>query len=83
VRLWPRLAGVYLAQVKKPMDLGKETIGELRKDLAVIFINSVDLNGATHEVPAKAFRGGREILEDVFACFFRAIQLENENLHDE
>jgi hypothetical protein len=65
VRLWPQLGDAHLARVKEPMDLGKidrrlgqgryKTFGEFKNDLALIFTNSVDYNGATHKVTAQAF----------------------------
>jgi len=64
-KLWPGLAEAYLARVEHPMDLGElerrlkdnqyKTIGDFKKDLALIYTNSVDFNGTTHDVTQQSF----------------------------
>jgi bromodomain-containing factor 1 len=64
--LWPALWDGYVAKVEKPMDLAVidrtlrddryPTVADFKKDLSLIYENSLAFNGAAHDVTHSAFR---------------------------
>ncbi|KAL2753512.1 hypothetical protein ACRALDRAFT_2043904 [Sodiomyces alcalophilus JCM 7366] len=72
-KLWPMLAESYRLKVPKPMDLGTmerslrdgypyKTLGQLKKDIVLLYKNSYIFNGPHHEVTAQ----GRAVVPQVW-----------------
>ncbi|UKZ52588.1 hypothetical protein TrVGV298_006366 [Trichoderma virens] len=75
-KLWPALGESYLARIDKPMDLSEidrglrdpntvyVTFGDMKKDLGLIFENTLTFNGAQHEVTDAAFYAVRNVWQE-------------------
>ncbi|KAH0490027.1 hypothetical protein TgHK011_001512 [Trichoderma gracile] len=78
-KLWPALGESYLARIDKPMDLAEidrglrdphpiyATFGDMRKDLGLIYENTLTFNGAQHEVTDAAFYAVRNVWQESIA----------------
>lgn len=76
-KLWPSLAQSYLAKIEKPTDLSEidrtlrdvngvyTTVGDFQADLLLMYNNTRDFNGETHEVTSAAFNAIRGVWEDI------------------
>ncbi|PHH76945.1 hypothetical protein CDD82_3746 [Ophiocordyceps australis] len=76
-KLWPFLWDSYVERVEKPMDLGELdrsmrdpsgpilSFGDFRKNLGLIFENSLAFNGGVHDITAAAAQAVRTIWEEV------------------
>ncbi|PHH59081.1 hypothetical protein CDD81_3820 [Ophiocordyceps australis] len=76
-KLWPFLWDSYVERVDKPMDLGELdrsmrdpsgpvlTFGDFRRNLGLIFENSLAFNGGGHDITAAAAQAVRTIWEEV------------------
>ncbi|KAL7805710.1 sporulation transcription factor [Trichoderma aethiopicum] len=78
-KLWPALGESYLARIERPMDLAEidrglrdpnpiyATFGDMRKDLGLIYENTLTFNGAQHEVTDAAFYAVRNVWQESVA----------------
>lgn len=78
-KLWPALGESYLARIDRPMDLSEidrnlrdpstayATMGGFKKDLALIFENTLSFNGPIHEVTASALHAIKAVWNDVLS----------------
>ncbi|EGR44176.1 sporulation transcription factor [Trichoderma reesei QM6a] len=78
-KLWPALGESYLARIDKPMDLAEidrglrdphpiyATFGDMKKDLGLIYENTLTFNGAQHEVTDAAFYAVRNVWQESIA----------------
>lgn len=76
-KLWPQLWDTYLTRIERPMDLGQidrdlrdtegpySTFGDVRKDLGLIFTNTLAFNGPTHEVTAAALNAVKTVWNEI------------------
>ncbi|ODA83880.1 hypothetical protein RJ55_02396 [Drechmeria coniospora] len=76
-KLWPFLWDSYIARIEKPMDLSEldrnvrdpnssiVTLGQFRKDLALMFENALTFNGPAHDITAAAAQAVTTIWQDV------------------
>lgn len=76
-KLWPVIWDSYVAKVDQPMDLAElerrlrdasgphNTLGDFRKDLALIFENALYFNGASHDVTGSAATAVKAVWEEV------------------
>lgn len=76
-KLWPGLWDSYLAKIEKPTDLSEidrtirdpdsayVSLGDFRKDLALMYENTLAFNGPNHDVTNAALGAIRAIWEDV------------------
>ncbi|KAH6685008.1 bromodomain-containing factor 1 [Plectosphaerella plurivora] len=73
-KMWPGLAESYIARIDKPMDIGLlernlrdgrvyKTLGDFKKDLALLYYNAYLFNGALHEVTL----WGKTAVEQIWA----------------
>ena len=76
-KLWPALWDTYVAKIERPMDLGEidrsirdpqgnyTTWGDLKRDLGLIYDNTLKYNGPDHHITAWAAYAIRNTWEDV------------------
>ncbi|KAG5981525.1 hypothetical protein E4U55_002856 [Claviceps digitariae] len=78
-KLWPGLWDSYVAKVSRPMDLAEldrglrdvtglyNTYGDFRKDLGLIFENTLDFNGPLHDITASGATAVKAVWEEVLS----------------